>query len=111
MFMVVTVAMDSNEILFWQLQAESGTLMAAVRADRDRAIAFFGAIDVLTEREDELYRTLEAQWLDNTSEEEIVSNWKRKMHSVNAEDVFPFAIDDARDLKKRAREQLKRVLG
>jgi len=111
---------NDSELQFWQQQAENGLLIETIRAQRERAIAFFGANDVLTEREAELCRTLEAHWLSTASEEDIVLNWRKKMNTAKAidpdfkdaaEEVFSFTIGDARDLKKQALKQLKHVFG
>lgn len=114
--------MNDEEVRFWAKQAENDMLIRAVRADRERAIKFFGKAAVSDENEAELYRALDAHEIINSRDDELLAKMNRVPDSlIDQLNDFPpserqeieqqsrFSIADVLAIKKQAQEYLERL--
>jgi hypothetical protein len=114
---------NTEEIRFWSQQVEQGTLIQAIRADPRRAITFFGKASVLSEDEEELYRTLNAHEIINSPDKELLDHMNRVPDSmIDKLEKFPpeeraeieqlcrFTAAKVLAMKKHAQEHLNKLM-
>ena len=111
--------MDDAEIDFWEQHANRGALVAAIRTHVERARRFFGAT-VLQQNEGDLYRTLDAWRILQSSDEVLIARMRSQPRLVkiepeemrrSIEEFFEFTLEDVKSLKGDAEEHLKRICG
>ncbi len=117
--------MKSTEILFWQQHADDGSLMSAIEADKERAIRFFGVEAVFTRDELALFSLLEAHQIVVRSDRSILADINRLPKRIVASCYTGMSLKESKlvkkqslktlrdvvQLKKMARQRLKRALG
>jgi hypothetical protein len=112
--------MDKQEIKFWREQADNRTLIRALRSDQRRAIDFFGAFAVLSENEEELYRTIEAYEIVNSEDKDLFNELNQISGLVLADCEAPPEVKkdfenrwqhsiDIPKLRKNAEDHLRRI--
>jgi hypothetical protein len=65
--------MSKSELIYWEKQRNGRSLIITIRSYKTRAIRFFGAMDVLSENEMELIKTLESRIILEMSDQELLN--------------------------------------
>jgi hypothetical protein len=100
---------SKRELLFWQRRADQNSLIISIRAYRERAISFFGAIAVLTENEAKLFRTLEAHTIIATPSNDLLKKMNQIPKKLISEEGR-FSQSERKELRKQCYRKLKDIV-
>jgi hypothetical protein len=111
-----------SEIRFWEKHSKNRHLIREIRADRERAIKFFGAIAVMTENEKLLHKVLDARQITQRDEVDLLEEMNRipeknlsASNGFTDEEVkifsnrFVFESKDIKALKQKAQHFLSSI--